>query len=353
MNQAGRIRPYFLFAFIFLGAAVLPAQTPRKVIVDQDAMGPATTDQQAILVLLQAKDVEVLGITVVTGDQWRDEEVAHTLRMLELTGHTSVPVIPGAIYPLINTKEDTARREKLFGRIEYQGAWNWGPQHEANVIPALKEGAPSLKPLDDDAPHFIVRMVHKYPHEVSILTAGPLTNIALAIALDPAVPELAKELVFNGASINPQGLPYDKSGPPNLEFNLWFDPEASHIVLRAPWKHITCAPVDVTMKTQMDKALLSRIAQSRSPASQYIAKYGIEMPMWDEMTFAAWLDPSIITNHLKFYLDADISHTANYGSTLVWRPGSSPGQGEQPVDVDLDINSKKFYDLFLNLMAAP
>ncbi|HTQ97043.1 MAG TPA: hypothetical protein VMH89_09560, partial [Candidatus Acidoferrum sp.] len=56
------------------------AQT-RKVIIDQDARGPATTDQQSMLMLLQSPQVETLGITIVSGDQWRDEEVAHTLRM--------------------------------------------------------------------------------------------------------------------------------------------------------------------------------------------------------------------------------------------------------------------------------
>ncbi|HEY4878745.1 MAG TPA: nucleoside hydrolase, partial [Candidatus Acidoferrales bacterium] len=82
---------------------VLPSagQSRRKVIIDQDARGPATTDQQAILMFLQSPNVETLGITVVSGDMWRDEEVAHTLRMLELTGHTDIPVVPGAIYPLI------------------------------------------------------------------------------------------------------------------------------------------------------------------------------------------------------------------------------------------------------------
>jgi inosine-uridine nucleoside N-ribohydrolase len=326
------------------------AQPIRKVIIDQDAMGPATTDQQAILVVLQAKNVQTLGITVVTGDQWRDEEVAHTLRMLELTGHTDVPVVPGAINPLINTKEETARREKLFGKVDYQGAWNWGPLHASDVIPPLNEGEPTIKPLDEDAAHFIVRMVHKYPHEVSILTAGPLTNIALAIALDPMVPQLAKELVFNGASINPQGVPYDKQGPAALEFNLWFDPEAAHMVLRAPWKHITCAPEDVTIKTQMDHALIARIAKGTSPAAQYVAKYGVDMPMWDEMTFAAWVDPSIITQRQIYYLDADIDHGVNYGATISWHPGANPGMGEQPVDVELDVDTKKFYDLFVALM---
>jgi inosine-uridine nucleoside N-ribohydrolase len=57
-------------------------QEKRKMIIDQDAAGPAGTDQQSILLLIQSSQTEVLGVTVVTGDQWRDEEVAHTLRML-------------------------------------------------------------------------------------------------------------------------------------------------------------------------------------------------------------------------------------------------------------------------------
>src|SRR6266481_4535125 len=114
-----------LVALSFLYSA--SAQTKRKVIIDQDARGPATTDQQSILVFLQSPEVEVLGITVVSGDMWRDEEMAHTLRMLELVGRTDVPVVPGAVYPLINRMELIERWEGLYGKVRYQGAWNKRP----------------------------------------------------------------------------------------------------------------------------------------------------------------------------------------------------------------------------------
>ena len=84
----------------------------RKVIIDQDAAGPAGTDQQAILLLIQSPQTEVLGITVVTGDAWLTEEVAHTLRMLELIGRTDIPVVPGAEYPLVRTQEETEESEQ-------------------------------------------------------------------------------------------------------------------------------------------------------------------------------------------------------------------------------------------------
>ena len=73
----------FALATFVLSFALL-AQSKRKVIIDQDAAGPGGTDMQAILCLVNSPDAEVLGITVVTGDAWRDEEVQHTLRLMEI-----------------------------------------------------------------------------------------------------------------------------------------------------------------------------------------------------------------------------------------------------------------------------
>ncbi|HEY0342804.1 MAG TPA: nucleoside hydrolase, partial [Steroidobacteraceae bacterium] len=83
----------------------------RKVIIDQDAFGPAGSNMQAILMLLQAKNVEVLGITIPSGDGWRDEEVSHTLRLLEIAKRTDIPVHAGAVYPLVLTQARVKRWE--------------------------------------------------------------------------------------------------------------------------------------------------------------------------------------------------------------------------------------------------
>jgi hypothetical protein len=107
-------RRIYIVVFLGIVASICAHAQTRKVIIDQDARGPATTDQQSMLLLLQSPDVETLGITVVSGDQWRDEEVAHTLRMLELTGHSNVKVYPGAVFPLINSKEEIKRWQTLY-----------------------------------------------------------------------------------------------------------------------------------------------------------------------------------------------------------------------------------------------
>jgi purine nucleosidase len=340
----------------------------RKVIIDQDARGPATTDQQSMLLLLQAPGVETLGITVVSGDQWRDEEVAHTLRMLELTGHTNIKVYPGAVFPLINSKEEIKRWETLYGAVHYQGAWNeykirsatgaaitgaWnsGTYHGPFEVPnPLPEGNPTLKAESEDAAHFLIRMVHQYPHEVTIYAGGPLTNLAQAISLDPHFAELAQELVVMGGSIAPVE-PISWAQANRREFNFWFDPEAVHIVLRAPWKKITVTTVDISVKTHMTRAMIAEIAKAGTPAAKYVGKWADEEYLWDELAAAAWLDPSIITAEEPLYMDMDISHAAGYGNTLVWTEGNQPGLGERLVHVQTDLDLPKFNKIVIDLLS--
>src|SRR5271155_5737925 len=179
-----------------LCVATLGAQTKRKVIIDQDCAGPGGTDMQDILALVNSPETEEMGITVLTGDAWRDEEVAHTLRLLEIIARTDIPVVPGAVFPLVSSKEYIAKWETLYGKIVYQGAWNFArlhPVHGPYEIPPMPEGAPTTKPSSETAAQFLVRMVRKYPHEVTIYAAGPMTDLALAMALDPQFPELSKE----------------------------------------------------------------------------------------------------------------------------------------------------------------
>jgi len=197
----------------FVGPGSLQAQK-IKVIVDQDARGPATTDMQSILIFLQSDKFDVLGITTVSGDQWVKEETQRTLRLLEIAGRTDVPVAMGAEFPLLNSKEESERWEGLYGKLRYKGCWSdfsKRPEsvppafregyHDPDVVPSLVEGEPHIKAIDEDAAHFIIRMVHKYPGEVVIWAGGPLTNVALALRLDPQVATLAKSLVLMGSGM--------------------------------------------------------------------------------------------------------------------------------------------------------
>lgn len=352
-------------AFLILTAGIELQAQKIKVIVDQDARGPATTDMQSILIFLQSDKFDVLGITTVSGDQWVREETQRTLRLLEIAGRTDVPVIQGAEFPLLNSKEETERWEALYGKFRYKGCWsdfskrpgNIPPAfragyHEPEVIPPLVEGTPRIKALDETAAHFIIRTLHQYPGEVVIWAGGPLTNIALALRLDPQVATLAKELVLMGS-----GMYADTGGINTIdgrrEFNWWFDPEAARITMRAPWKKITITPVDISVKTTVNPTLKAAIANADTPIARYLTEYAVESFMWDELSAAAMIDPSIVTGQKELYVDIDVDHGPSYGETLFWEPGTELPPYVRKATVQFDVDAPRLYDLYIKLMTQP
>jgi purine nucleosidase len=340
----------------------------RKVIIDQDAFGPGGSNLQAILLILQAPDVDVLGITITSGDGWRDEEVSHTLRLLEIAKRTEVPVYAGAAVPLYNTQERTKRWELLYGKLFYKGAWTevWpdegavrrSPYHaDPYFVPKSPAGEPTIGPARGTAAEFLSRTVHQFPGQVTILAAGPLTNIALAARLDPQLSTLAKELVFMGGSFNPRSsgnaFAAEYANTPRREFNMRWDPEAASIVLHEPWKKITQIPIDPTTRTFFTPELQRQVATGKAPFAPYIGQFGQQFPMWDELAVGVWLDPSIVTHSETLLVDIDTGFTASYGDTLSWPLGKGPGLGERAVEVVFDVDVPRFEKLSVGLLAGP
>ena len=199
-------------------------------------------------------------------------------------------------------------------------------------------------------------MVHKYPHEVTIYEGGPMTNLALAISIDPQFPELAQELVFMGGSLSPQTDSPEFANNPRHEFNFWFDPEAAQIVLRAPWKKIVCTPTDISLKTQLTPAIVKQIEASGTPLAKYIARFAMYSPgadiMWDELAAEAWVDPTLITKRETRYMEVDLDRGAGYGNTLTWTTQDKPATVVRPLEIQVDLDLEKFYRMFVTLMSA-
>lgn len=356
--------------FLLALCAVCGAAQKRLVLIDEDGSGPGGSNQMAMLVLLQSPQVEVLGITMVTGNAWRDEETLHTLRMLELTGHGSTPVARGAVFPLVRTQQETLLTMPIDGKVSWLGAWGQGPTmlagtgssltsvpsegpqvHGPYDIPPLPEGMPTLKPISEDAAHFLIRQVHAHPHQVTIYAAGPMTNIALAIAIDPDFASLTQGIVLMGGSLNPETDDPEFATSPRHEFNFWFDPEAAQIVLRAAWPRIDVTTVDVSIKAPYTQKLVDEIARSSSLTARYIAAWSQERYyMWDELAACAWLDPSIITKEKQLYMDVDLSHGPSYGDTLTWTEELKPATRVRLVHAQLDVDLPKFQKMFVELM---
>ena len=236
------------------------------------------------------------------------------------------------------------------------------PYHRADDPVDLSWGNPTTKPADEIAANFLIRMVHRYPGQVTIIESGPMTNLALAQRLDPAFAGLAKELVYMGGSLNPQQLLDTPSAAqfareyrntPRREFNIRFDPEAASIVSRSPWRKITVVPVDPSTSTQLSRALLDRLEKVASPpVARFIAGLEPGFPLWDEIAAGIWLDPTIVTGRERLFVDYTTQFGPGYGDLLSWRAGYEPGVGEQPADVVRKIDVARLEALMVTLVAS-
>jgi purine nucleosidase len=353
----------------------------RKVIYDQDNSGPLGTDIQAMLMLLQADNVDLLGITLVTGDDWLKQEMAYTLRLLEMMGRTKVPVFAGAELPMINRKEEALLRYQLYGghRLDpWLGAFNRSSRGPGDVrpLPPPYNRFAELTQQQEHAARFIIRTVRENPGQVTLYAGGPLTNVALAILLDPGIVPLVPEIIFMGAGINLF----------TNAFNVFFDPEASRIVLRAPWPKVTIVTVDLGEQVHIGdelhpgRRMVEEISErAASPISDLFRQHslpefrknpasnGFRMP--DEMCVAQITDPSIFTQSVSMYIDITTAPGSRYGDSMFWDKNwdgiwefrvertpqwyAGPPPGARLVDVITAMDVQRFKQHFVDLMIKP
>jgi purine nucleosidase len=356
-----------LAALMALLLAAVPAHadtTRRQVIIDQDLFGPGGSNMNSVLMLLQSPDVDVLGIVVSSGDGWRDEEIDQTLRMLEAVGRPEVPVYAGAVFPLLNTAARMKAWEGRYGPLVWKGAWtqSFGGKPRADwhadpfLVAPLSQAAPRLKVQAESGIGFMVRTVRANPGKVTLWVGGALTDLALAARQDPGFAAAARELVFMGGSFNPvaadNSFADEYAHSPRREFNMLWDAEAASAVLHEAWPRVVQVPVDPTTKTFFSKAMYAQVRGSSTPVAGYVARYGEEFPMWDELAAGVWLDPSLVRRSQKMLVDVAAGDGADYGSTLSWPLGRGPGLGEREVEVIQDVDVARFYRLTLQLLMA-
>ena len=246
-----------LAAVTGLAGAAGPAS--EKVILDTDF---TTTGDDGMVGIMAAQlhaegVIELLGITVVAGNEWLPQEVADALRAVERLGIASVGVYAGARYPLVHDYRNLQQEKALWG---VGGSWYKRPEPaDGNLIAPFDGFAATTRVQRAHAVAFIVDTVKKYPHDVTLLAIGPLTNIALAIRMNPEIVPLIKRIVYMGGAFEVPG-----NTTPSAEMNIWYDPEAARIVVREPIDQ-AFIPLDVTDTVPMNKALFERV--TADPAS--------------------------------------------------------------------------------------
>jgi inosine-uridine nucleoside N-ribohydrolase len=377
LRRAGSMKRILIsiaLSTFILAPTFTTAQQKIKIIADQDSAGPEGTNFLSLLMLLRAPQVELLGITTVSGDQWMEPATVFALWATEITGRTDVPVIKGAEQPLVNSLREQEAREKLYGSyLGWHGSFNPDAPNPKETW-APPGGFPKAKPKPGRAADFIIDTIRAHPGEIVLYCAGPLTNIALAVSMDHDIVPLTKAIYIMGGS--------SAGGP---ELNWWWDPEAAAIVLRQPWKQIVITPFEAGGQVWSSERLMKDVVSGGGPLAAHVKQVYLDRKpmagtsmwsmMWDELTVASILDPSVIKKSETMVLDVDITHGPKYGHTVVWKPledvpefflaysGPRPVDKEKwrghltppaqlhPASVQMDVDVVKFERIFVELMS--
>ena len=319
------------------------------MIIDTD---PGADDALAILLALDSPELEVKAVTVVAGNVVVEQGLANALELVSLAGRCDVPVAKGAAHPLV---------QKLVTAEFFHGA---------NGLGNVELPAPLCQADTSFAPDLIIKLIHQYPHEITLVPVGPLTNIALALRKDPAIVPLVKEIVLMGGSISGGNV------TAAAEANIHNDPEAARAVFEAGWP-LTMVGLNVTERTLFTHADLERLAGTRGRQNDFavgVLRFMVNLasklggdgtPMHDPLAVGAVIDRSLITTQ-DMRVEVETRGEFTRGETVASRHNSSDhrvSRGDhyvvdgvekvQPnVHVAVESDSRRFIDLLISRLAG-
>jgi len=277
---------------------------PFRVIVDTD---PGVDDALALLLAMRSPELRIEAITPVAGNVPLELTLPNALRMVEIAGRTDIPVAAGAKSPLM----------RRLVTATYA--------HGENGLGGAVFPDPTTKPVATPAPELIRQIVRKYPGEVTLITIGPLTNVATALNSDAELAGMIRGLVMMGGSLSGGNI------TPSAEFNVYVDPEAARIVFQSGIP-VTMVGLDVTRKTSLTDEHVRVLEAAQNPVSQAAAKIGrnainhnrergylVGPNMHDSLAVAGFLDPAILKLQ-DYYVDVETTGELTAGATLGYSP---------------------------------
>ncbi len=249
-----------LLALLCVMAGPVQAAEREKVLLDSD-MVEAFDDGFAMLLLAKSPNIELVGVTTLSGNSWVEQGTAWALRQLEDAGCASVPVAAGLEYPLRpNRHELFALERKFLGRGHDLWTGSFGLEKPASWQAAYEKAygcKPKLKPVDKHAVNFIIDTIRANPGKITIAAIGPCGNLAMAIRMAPDIVPLIKRVVYMGGAFFQPG-----NTTPAAEFNWYFDPEAARIVVRSPIKEQIVLGLDVCENVIFKREHYDRLVKS-------------------------------------------------------------------------------------------
>ena len=283
---------------------------PRHVILDMDL---GVDDAIALLYLASRPHVTIEAAGSVHGNTPAHLAAGNLRRVLALVGLPDVPVALGAQRPLV-------RPAQFAGEVH-------GDDGLGNTVTGEAPGADT----GESAPEQIVRLARSRPGFYDLLATGPLTNLGIALVLEPELPTLIRSVVVMGGAADASG-----NMTPLSEANIWHDPEAARLVFDAPWA-VTMVGLDVTNRTMLDEEAIARIAAGTSEKARfatailghYLGFYEMitgrrACPLHDPTAAAVYAEPDLVLDAYDANVDVACSDDARGTTVVDRRAGGRP-----------------------------
>jgi purine nucleosidase len=298
----------------------------HRIMLDTD---PGIDDALALLLALGSADVALEALTTVAGNCPVARCTANAAALLELTGATTIPIAAGADRPLLRPP---VTAEVVHGATGLGGAW----------LPV-----PSLQPTGEHAALALIRRVLAAPGAITLVAIGPLTNLALALRLEPRIVGALKGVVVMGGALRVPG-----NVTPAAEFNVYVDPHAAAIAFAAGLP-LTLVPLDVTQRVRLTHERLRALvaAAPDSPIIRFIsdavaplmAPGGLQadgLCLHDPLALAVALQPDLVRLE-PAAVAVELTGEYTLGQTVADFPGYAPN-----IQAAVDVDSERALDLF-------
>ncbi len=296
----------------------------QKIILDCD---PGHDDAVAIMLAAKSPKIELLGVTVTAGNQTLEKTQRNACRVLQWIDREDIPVYAGCDRPMVREKMVAA---DIHGESGLDGPV-FPPQH--------KEVEP------EHAVNYLIRTLMASDGEITMVTTGPMTNLAMALRMEPRIAEKIRRIVLMGGSYTNGNV------TPAAEFNIIADAEAAHVCFTAG-RPMTMCGLDVTRKVLCYPEIVARMAKLDTPASRLFvdlmghfcrtqkAVFGWEGgPLHDPVTIAYLIDPTLLTLR-PMNVRIDLRSTDSYGRTNC--DAYDYLHQTATADVDTDIDAERF-----------
>ena len=303
----------------------------QKILIDTD---PGIDDAMAIHLAFAHPGLEVVGLTSVFGNVHVDKATRNALRLVEMAGATC-PVAEGAAAPLVQPLQPPAY-------------FVHGPEGFGDIPAETPAGAPDPR----DAARFIVDTVNAHPGEVKLCPVGPLTNIALALRLDPSITRKVRRVVIMGGAVECPG-----NVTPHAEANIWNDPHAAAEVFAADWP-MTLVGLDVTEQSRCTPADFAGLAGQSPLIGGFLNRavpFYFEWHRKKEVLDGCFLhDPSAVLAVADpgLFTTRDVPIRVVTGGEEIGRPAPDADCGHRPVQVCLGVDSERVRESFLAHLAS-